>query len=170
MRAGSFDFRLQSLLTRSASQCPIHSALRTSAEIRGEARTKEDTKAAVEAERLATGHRRRRQRAVREFDTLMEFLAGGVRDFRPNDAVGLGALVDVSLDPADGEAAQEERTLFVLPVVAGAELTGPGGDGFVFVVTPSSPVGKALLGSRPGDIVEVVIAGEDREWELVDVC
>jgi transcription elongation GreA/GreB family factor len=57
----------------------------------------------------------------------------------------------------------------MLPVGAGTELEGPGGDGFISVITPASPVGKAIEGARAGDIAEVVVAGSDREWTVVDV-
>lgn len=136
-------------------------------EIHREARSKEDAKGAVEAGRLAVGHRRRRQRGTRELETLIAFAAGGIRNFRRQDTAGIGAFVDVRIESEEGA---EERTLFVLPVGAGRELTGPGGDGFVHVVTPASPVGKALLGTRIGDVVEVVIDGRDREWEVLDLA
>jgi transcription elongation GreA/GreB family factor len=80
--------------------------------------------------------------------------------------VGLGAIVDVSVEGARGE---EERTFIVLPVGAGTELTGPGGDGFLSVITPASPVGRALMGKRAGDYVDVTINRETREWKLVEV-
>ena len=83
------------------------------------------------------------------------------------DVGAVGALVDVHIESEDGE---EERTLFLLPVGAGNELTGPGGDGFISVVTPNSPVGRALMGSRVADSFEIVIDGKDREWTVVDVC
>lgn len=160
-------------------------AAEASNEILKDARRKEDAKGATEAGRLAVGHRRRRQRAIRELETLIAFAASGVRDFREDDAVGLGAFVDVHIEAldaddgggdgggdgeGDGGGEGEERTLFILPVGAGNELTGPGGDGFVHVVTPASPVGKALLGALLGDVVEVLIDGNDREWELLDLC
>ena len=62
-----------------------------------------------------------------------------------------------------------ERTFIVLPVGAGSELKGPGGDGFVAVVTPASPVGKALMGKRAGDVTDVTIKGEVFEWEVLAV-
>ena len=37
------------------------------------------------------------------------------------------------------------------------------GDGFLSVVTPVSPVGKAVLGKRAGDTVEETVKGEPRE-------
>ena len=53
---------------------------------------------------------------------------------------------------------------------AGTELTGPGGDGFIQVIGPDSPVGRALMGACVGDDVEVVVAGRDREWSVVDIA
>lgn len=85
-------------------------------------------------------------------------------DFKPaplakGQRIGLGALVEVE----DGESG---RTLFVAPSGAGEELTGPGGDGFLHVVTPASPLGKALMGRAVGDVVEVMVKGELAEWEI----
>ncbi len=136
-------------------------------DVRREATRKEDAKGAVELGRLAAGHQRRRERAKQELESLVGFAAKGLRAFRPGEAVAVGALVDVSVGGDDGE---EERTLFLLPVGAGTELTGPGGDGFVSVVTPASPVGRALQGARPGDSFEVIVRGRDLEWTVVDVC
>ena len=135
--------------------------------VRGEARRREDAKDAAVQGRLATAHRRRRLRAVSETEKLLDFAEGGLPRFGRGDRVGLGALVDVRIEDEQGE---EERTLFVLPVGAGCELHGPGGDGFVVVVTPGSPVGKALVGGRIDDSFEIVVDGRDREWTIVDLC
>ena len=139
-------------------------AARAADEVRKQARNKDDAKAAVEPGRMAGGHRKRRQRAVRELETLIQFASGGVQSFGVNAVVGLGALVDVSIE---GDESSEERTLFLLPVGAGTELSGPGGDGFISVIGPQSPVGRALIGARIGDEVEVVVG--DREWTVVDL-
>ena len=116
--------------------------------------------------RLSSGHRRRRKQAVAEMETLLEFSEKGLRRFKPTDRVNIGAMVDVRIED---EAGEEERTLFFLPVGAGEELSGPGGDGFVVVVTPKSPVGSALMGARAEDSFEIVIDGRDREWTVVDL-
>ena len=73
--------------------------------------------------------------------------------------MSLGALVEVE---------QEEGgvTVFLAPAGAGEELSGPGGDGFFTVVTPSSPLGRAILGRCAGDTVEARIAGTPREWTI----
>ena len=134
--------------------------------IRSESTKREDAKSAVMETRMASGHNRRRKHAVVEVETLLDFAERGLRRFKPTDRVDLGAMVDVRIEDESGE---EERTLLFLPVGAGAELTGPGGDGFVVVVTPKSPVGKALMGARAGDSFEIVIDGRDREWTVVDL-
>jgi transcription elongation GreA/GreB family factor len=54
-------------------------------------------------------------------------------------------------------------------VGAGTELTGPHGDGFVSVITPTSPVGKALMGLRVGETFDVTIKGDTYEWRVVDL-
>ena len=134
--------------------------------VRAEARKREDAKEAALQGRLGTGHRKRRLRAVSEMEKLLAFAESGVRRFKRSDRVDVGALVDVRIEDEKGE---EERTLFFLPVGAGVELEGPGGDGFVTVVTPSSPVGKSLMRSRCDDSFEIVVDGRDREWTVVDL-
>ena len=152
---------------RIASAARAESTSEESADqIRAESTRREDAKSAAVEGRLATGHRRRRKQAVAEMEALLAFSESGVRRFRPTDRVDLGALVDVRIED---EAGEEERTLFFLPAGAGVELSGPGGDGFVVVVTPRSPVGKALKGAREGDSFEIAIDGRDREWTVVDV-
>ncbi len=136
-------------------------------EIRTASNRREDAKSADLQLRLATGHRRRREQWVDEVDTLLAFAERGLPDFKPTAKVALGALVDVQIESDAGEL--EERTLFVLPVGAGTEVSGPGGDGFVSVVTPVSPVGRALVGARAGDSFEITIEGRERHWTLSSV-
>ena len=50
------------------------------------------------------------------------------------------------------------------------KFSGPGGDGFVSVITPKSPIGRALQGSHAGDSFEIVSKRREREWTVVDVC
>jgi transcription elongation GreA/GreB family factor len=152
-------------LISGAHQAEITSA-RTAEAIQADARRKEDAKGAANEARLAAGLRQRRQQAVQELEALLAFSARGLPRFGRGSAIDLGALFDVSVETDYGT---EERTLFLLPVGAGTELNGPGGDGFISVITPSSPVGRALRGARCGDTVEVVTQGKHREWTVVDV-
>lgn len=136
-------------------------------EIRTASNRREDAKSADLQSRLASGHRKRREQWVDEVDKLIAFSERGIPELAPTARVGLGALVDVEIEDDDGE--REERTLFVLPVGAGTEVSGPGGDGFVAVVTPSSPVGRALVGARAGDSFEITIEGRERHWTVASV-
>jgi transcription elongation GreA/GreB family factor len=58
------------------------------------------------------------------------------------------------------------RTFFLAPAGAGIELTVPGGDGYLSVITPQSPFGRAVIGGVVGDVVEVKVGGELREWTI----
>ena len=73
----------------------------------------------------------------------------------------------VEIEDAEGG---EGRTFFLAPAGAGVSLTGPGGDGFLSVVTPSSPIGRAVLGRKVGETIDVTVDGELREWTITFVC
>ncbi len=127
-----------------------------------ESEKKEDARAALEFGSLAYGQAERVRQAREALSTLEQFERTPLPAFGRGAAIGLGAIVDVS-----GEDA--ERTFILLPVGAGTELCGPGGDGFISVITPASPVGKALLGKHAGDTFDVFIKDEWHEWTIVDV-
>jgi transcription elongation GreA/GreB family factor len=131
-----------------------------------ESEKKEDGRAAIEFGSLATGQSARARKVQEELQQLAAFWNRGLPRFTAGSAVALGAIVDVSVEGDHGDA---ERTFFVLPVGAGTELTGPGGDGFLSVITPASPVGRALMGRTAGDYVEVTLDRQTREWKLVEV-
>ena len=123
------------------------------------AEKREDGRVALEFQSLAKGQSRRADRARADLAALESFRPPAL----PRDArIIVGAVVEVE----DGE---EGRTLFLAPVGAGVELTGPGGDGFLSVVTPASPIGRAVLGRRVGDSIEVDVRGEPREWRITYV-
>jgi len=123
------------------------------------AERREDSRVAQENSGLARGHRARLDRAMSELAMLERFRPPR---FNAKSTIALGAIVEVE-DGAEG------RTLFLAPVGAGIELTGPGGDGFLSVVTPSSPIGRAVIGRRVGDTVEVMVNGEVSDWTLTYV-
>ena len=123
------------------------------------AERREDSRVAQENAGLARGHRSRLDRAMGDLAMLDAFRPPRLA---PKAPVALGAVVEVE-DGAEG------RTLFLAPVGAGVELTGPGGDGFLSVITPSSPIGRAVLGRRVGETLEVVVNGETTEWTVMYV-
>jgi transcription elongation GreA/GreB family factor len=71
--------------------------------------------------------------------------------------VAIGALI---VADEDGEA----RRLFVAPHGGGSVLAGD-----VQVVTPASPLGRALLGKRAGDDVEIALPGRTRSLAIDEV-
>ena len=127
-------------------------ALRFAEEARVEAKT-----GAPRAVNLAAATRTRLEAAQAAFAAVADFEA---QPMKKGERIGLGAIVEVE----DGEGG---KTLFLAPAGAGEELTGPDGDGFLSVVTPGSPFGRALMGKRVGDVIEVTVAGELTEWDIV---
>jgi transcription elongation GreA/GreB family factor len=133
-----------------------------------ESEKKEDGRAALEFGSLATGQGERARRLREELDALTRFGEKPLPRFPRGASIELGAIVDLATESDDGEP--EERTFILLPVGAGSELTGPGGDGFLSVITPASPIGRGLLGKKAGEGIDVAIHGELRSWEIVGVC
>jgi len=123
------------------------------------AEKRENARVAMEFAGLARGQKERAGRAAAELSTLETFRPGRLP---PRAAIVVGAIVEV-------EDGSQGRTFFLAPVGAGVELSGPGGDGFLSVVTPISPIGKAVLGRRVGDTIEVMVQGEPREWAITYV-
>lgn len=81
-----------------------------------------------------------------------------LREFQSGEAAALGALVSVEDDAGT-------TVSWLAPHGGGVRLA----EGTVQVVTPKSPLGKALLGKCAGDECEVVLAGRIRTLTLVSV-
>lgn len=127
---------------------------------------REDGRVALEFGSLATGQSQRAREASEQLAALDAFRQHGLPTYSRDTPIGLGAIVDVATEDADGTW---ERTFILLPVGAATELEGPGGDGFITVITPASPVGRALMDKRVGDVADVTIKGEPYEWEILDI-
>ena len=99
---------------------------------------------------------------ARRFEELTDSVAAvqglAIRPFRDSDPIALGALVTIDENGA-------QRVLFMAPEGGGAALAS----GQVQVITPRSPVGRALLGKRVGDAFTLTLAGKAREIEVVAV-
>jgi transcription elongation GreA/GreB family factor len=123
--------------------------------------TREEAKTgASRAVNLAKATAQRAHVARAALDALENFRAKPLLRGQP---IGLGALVELQSDTSG-------KTLFLAPAGAGEELTGPDGDGFFHVVTPISPIGRALLGRRVGDVVETTVDGELTEWTITEAA
>jgi transcription elongation GreA/GreB family factor len=115
-----------------------------------------DTRA-LEETYLAAGQAQRV--AELELDLLeMRALARQI----PGDTVAVGALVEMEDD--DGVV----RRLFVARRAGGVSASV--GDEQVQVVTPGSPVGRALIGMEEGDEVRLIRKGGPRTYEIVGVA
>jgi len=117
---------------------------------------REDARAAHQLQSMGGAQQKRAQKALAEVDALATF-----RPAAQMSTISIGAIVEIE-DEENGEG----RTFFLAPVGAGMTLTGPGGDGLLSVVTPQSPIGKAVIGRRTGDVVDVTVDGEVREWQI----
>ena len=122
---------------------------------------REDARAAHQLHSFGKASQGRAKQALADADSLAAF--------RPTKLdvhakISLGAIVEIE-DADSGEG----RTFFLAPVGAGVTLTGPGGDGHLSVVTPISPIGKAVIGKRTGEVVDVTVDGDVREWQITYV-
>jgi len=140
-----------------------HESART---VATEAEKKEDARVMQEYGSLAKGHAARAREAQEHLAVLDSLIKRGIPDFSARAAAELGAMVEVATEDDQGVL---ERTFILLPVGGATELEGPGGDGFITVITPGSPVGKALMGRRAGDEVDVMVKGDSYEWKIVEV-
>jgi len=123
-----------------------------------DAKTKrEDARMSLEYGALASGQRRRVQRGKSMLAALDKFTPGRIRR---DGKVRVGSIVEIEDEDGYG------KTFFLAPAGAGVELTGPGGDGLLIVVTPNSPVGKAVIGCEVGDDIDVTVEGKTHSWEI----
>ena len=124
----------------------------THAEARAE--NAKDTRG-LEQSYVARGHAQR----VAELEAgLAAVTALALRQFSPGDPIALGALVTV-------DDAGERKQLFLAPHGGGSALAGG-----VQAVTPSSPLGRALLGKHVDDDVELRLPGGPRSLLVVAVA
>ncbi len=109
----------------------------------------------TEAAYLARGQAERVASLERDVLAVERF---ELRNFEPGDAIALGALV--TLESEDGK----RSILFLAPAGGGTRLDG----GKVRVVTPSSPLGQALIGAAQGQTVLVMQAERELSYEILE--
>lgn len=119
------------------------------------AESDKDTRA-IEASYLARGQAERAEALEADVHKVQ---AMRLRSFGGDEPITLSAVVRLRADD------DTERTVFLAPAGGGVSL--PGG---VKVVTPQSPVGRALTGARLGDVVLVERAAGAQELEIVSVA
>jgi len=110
---------------------------------------------ATEASYIARGQA---QRAEALETDLARVKAMKLRALSDEDTVALSALVTLLV----GE--DEERLVFIAPAGGGVRVALD--DRTVHVVTPASPMGRAVLGRRVGDVVELDRGGKTTELSV----
>jgi transcription elongation GreA/GreB family factor len=150
--------RLQSELTRQIA------VLRQATLAAREGATHEEAKPenakdtrALEASYLA-GAQAARLRELEGVASTLGFMR--CRAFRPSDPVAVSAAIELERDG--------ERSWFFIAQVGGG-LAVSMGKYEIHVVTPVSPLGRALLGKTVGEVVELQVPGSTREYEIVAI-
>lgn len=100
-------------------------------------------------------------RAEELAEQLQRFELTPLPAFGPGDPIRAGALVRLAIE-------DDERVVLIVAQGGGTalEVDGVG----VTVVTPSSPLGRALLGRREGDDFELEIRGRRREHVIQEIA
>ncbi len=120
------------------------------------AENKYDTRG-LEASYLARGQSRHAaeiEAAIAAFETL------DARPFAAAEPIGLGALVEL-------QHRAETTTYFVGPGAGGTEVVHEKMN--VLVITPQSPLGRQLLGKKPGDLLKLSLADATHQYRVVTV-
>ena len=113
---------------------------------------------ALEASYLAHGQAMRVQESeeeLRQYRTLV------LRDF-VDARIAVGAYVEL-VDEND-----VEKAFFIGPCSGGLTVEWQGKE--VFVLTPKSPLGRALVGKEEGEEVEMKIGDKTACYEVVTIC
>lgn len=112
----------------------------------------------LEASYLA-GAQAKRASELRDFMDHLKRLE--MKDFSKQDPIEATALVRVVSDH-DGE-----RTFFIVPKEGGAKVEHNGR--VIFVISPDSPMGQALMLKKVGDVFEFRKKGEVHEYEIIGI-
>jgi transcription elongation GreA/GreB family factor len=121
------------------------------------AENKYDTRG-LEASYLAQGQSRQAAEVIR---AIQQYEALSVREFGPQEALGIGAIVEL-----DGDG---ERTFYFLgPCAGGTAIEHEGTT--VLVLTAHSPLGRQLIGTRQGDTLQIQRGRARVSCKVASVC
>lgn len=118
---------------------------------------KYDTRA-LEASYLA-GAQAQRVKDVEELISICKFQP--IRSFSESDPIAVSAVVQL-------ESAGKQSWFLFLPKGGGFSVAFD--EKKIQVITPSSPLGKALQGLRVGDVATIDSQGQRKEYEVVSIC
>lgn len=110
------------------------------------------------------------QRVAEMQDVLLCFRSTPIKNFHSDaqttqkikneNVIAISALVEVLLN---------DKTQFLLLMPLGGGQTLKFLDNLIQVVTPNSPLGKALIGHSVGDSITIVAGGTNREYEIASI-
>ena len=121
------------------------------------AENKYDTRG-LEASYLAHGQSRQ---AAETLQAREEFAALTTRNFGPDEAIDLGAVVEL-------ESADTLALYLIGPRAGGTEIVHQ--KKTLLVITPQSPLGSQLLGRRQGDRLTIEVGGTRRDYRIARVA
>ena len=153
---------LEAIINRLTAELALltNAALATYSEATDEqnkAENKYDTRG-LEASYLARGQSKVVDEAA---GALAQFRALVIHDAAPGEPVALGALVAVA------DSAGQTNFYFVGPHSGGTEVEHEGHT--VMVITPSSPLGRQLVGKKQGEKVQLEFGGRRSDFQVVQV-
>ncbi len=131
------------------------SAMERANEAEGAMKSRYDT-FKEEGQYLASGLISKHEDIKRSLSAIKSILDLG--EFDKSHFVELCSIVVVELEDGD------QREFFVFPVLGGEKVEGR------TVVSPSSPIGKALMKKKEGDSFAFVVEGKLTEGEVINVC
>lgn len=127
------------------------------------AENKYDTRG-LEASYLARGQ----SRQAAETETARQlFESMQLRDFGPEAPVDIGAVIELEAGASAVAGGGERSFYFIGARAGGTEIVH--GDTTILVITPESPLGRAVAGKRQGDSVQIAISGSKRDYRIVSV-
>ena len=121
------------------------------------AENKYDTRG-LEASYLAGAQSKRAEELQR---IILSFQKINIRNYGKDDLVESTALVQVSIDD------EEKRWFFLVPMSGGMKLQIENLQ--IMTLSPDSPLGKKIYKTKLGDAFEVVLKGESKEYEVIEV-
>lgn len=121
------------------------------------AENKYDTKG-LEASYLAGAQARRSLELKKDLALLT---ALNLKNFSDKDPIAFGALVTLESDEAGA------KKLFILPCQGGVEISSK--EGLIYCVTQDSPMGKALIGKKQNDEIDIMIKSKKTYFEIIKV-
>ena len=119
------------------------------------ARSKYET-LALEASYLVQGQSRRSEELEQAIEVLRNF---ELKSFDAMTKVDMSALVTLEFEEG------VQRTVLLAPVGGAIKVEVEGRE--ISLMTPQSPMGRAIMGHYLNDIVELTVAGKVKDYDLV---